>query len=94
MHKIVDVKVLGGYRLQLKFADGVQGTVDLARLAGKGVFALWSDRSEFEKVTIGPMGELSWGEEIDLCPDSVYLLATGKQPEEVFPLLREEAVHA
>lgn len=94
IHKLVDVNILAGYRLQLKFADGVRGTVDLARLAGKGVFELWNDRSEFEKATIGPAGQLSWGEDVDLCPDSLYLLATGKQPEEVFPLLREEAVHA
>jgi hypothetical protein len=55
----------------------------------KGVFAAWEDEQEFEKAHIGPSGEISWGEEIEMCPDALYLRITGKRPEDLFPRLRE-----
>jgi hypothetical protein len=94
MVKVTKVKILGDYRLELTFDDGVCGVVDLSDLVGKGVFALWQSRHVFEKVRIGSFGELVWDDQIDLCPDSLYLRATGKKPEDVFPALRCESAHA
>ena len=94
MAKITKVKVLQGYHLELAFDDGVCGVVDLSELVGTGVFALWGDRHVFEQVRIGSFGELVWGDQIDLCPDSLYLRATGKKPEDIFPALRREAAYA
>ena len=94
MVKISNIKVLQGYRLELAFDDGVCGVVDLSDLVGKGVFAFWRDRHAFEQVRIGSFGELVWGDQIDLCPDSLRLRATGKKPEEVFPALRREPTYA
>ncbi|MGE5551139.1 MAG: DUF2442 domain-containing protein [Bacteroidota bacterium] len=94
MRKISRVRVLQGYRLELEFDDGVCGVVDLADLAGQGVFALWQDYRAFEQVQIGSSGELIWSDRVDLCPDSLYLKVTGKKPEEVFPALRQEPAHA
>jgi len=94
MRKISEVKVLQGYRLELVFDDGVSGIVDLSGLVGKGVFTIWSDRRIFEQVRIGSFGELIWGDQIDLCPDALYLRATGKKPEDVFPSLRCESIYA
>ncbi len=94
MRKITMVKVLPGYRLSLTFDDGVSGTVDLSDLVGKGVFALWRNYQVFEQVQIGSSGELVWDDQVDLCPDSLYLKTTGKQPEEIFPSLRCERVQA
>ena len=94
MRKISKVKALQGYRLGLEFDDGVSGTVDLSYLVGKGVFALWRDRPTFEQVRIGSSGELVWGDQIDLCPDALYLKVTGKKPEDVFPALRHEPTRA
>ena len=95
MRRICGVKVLSGYRLELEFDDGVSGTVDLSETVGKGVFALWCDRPAFvEQVRIGPSGELAWGDQIDLCPDALYLKVTGKKPEDVFPGLRHEPARA
>lgn len=94
MYKITDVKALEDYKLDLTFADGTRGTVDLSYLVGKGVFALWNDCGAFREVRIGSSGELVWGEEIDLCPDALYLQATGKKPEDIFPNLKQEPVHA
>jgi hypothetical protein len=94
MVKITKLKVLNAYRLELTFDDGVCGIVDLSELVGKGVFALWLDRHIFEQVRIGLLGELIWGDQIDLCPDSLYLRATGKKPEDVFPALHRETAYA
>jgi hypothetical protein len=94
MPKISKVKVLHGYRLELAFDDGVSGTVDLADLVGKGVFAVWQDYKAFERVQLGSSGELVWGDQVDLCPDALYLKVTGKKPEDLFPSLRTEPTHA
>ena len=94
MRKISRVKVLAAYRLELEFDDGVRGTVDLSEAVGKGVFALWCDPLVFEQVHIGSSGELVWGEQIDLCPDALYLKVTGKKPEDIFPALRDHPTYA
>ena len=94
MYRITNVQVLEGYNIRLKYADGVEGTVNLSRLVGKGVFSLWNNYDEFKNVSIGSSGELLWGSEVDLCPDSLYLEITGKKPEEIFPNLKRESIHA
>ena len=91
---IAEVRPLPGYRVQLKFTDGVQGVVDLSALAGKGVFACWIQGQRFNDVTIGSAGELQWGGEADLCPDQLYLEVTGKKPEDLFPALKQKPAHA
>ncbi len=85
----IEVKPLERYQLWIKYSDGVAGVADLSYLAGDGVFALWNDYSEFQKVHIGPSGEIAWSDQIDLCPDAIYLKITGKQPEDIFPKLGE-----
>lgn len=94
MHNITQVQVMEGYRISLTFADGTAGIVDLSELAGHGVFALWNDYREFRKARIGDTGELVWPGDVDLCPDTLYMKATGKRPDEVFPNLRREFAHA
>jgi hypothetical protein len=94
MRRISKVKALQEFRLELEFDDGVSGTVDLSGLVGKGVFALWCDPRAFEQFRIGSSGELAWGDQIDLCPDALYLKVTRKTPEDLFPALRHERAGA
>ncbi len=94
MRRVLNVKALPGYRVELEFDDGVCGVVDLSEAVGKGVFALWSNPLLFERVRIGSSGELVWSDRIDLCPDSLYLKVTGKKPEDIFPALRDQPTHA
>jgi len=88
---IKEVKPLKNFCLQIKFSDGVEGLVNLSEFAGKGVFALWNDYSQFEKVTVGSSGELVWNEDVDMDGLGIYLKLTGKQPEDVLPKLQEPA---
>lgn len=94
MFKLVEVRVLEGYRVWLRYTDGVEGEVDLSDLAGRGVLEAWNDRRFFEKARFDESGALAWGGDIDLCPDALYLRLTGKTPEDVFPKLRAMEAHA
>ena len=72
----------------------IAGIVDVADLAGRGVFAIWNERTAFEAVSIRESRELRWGTLVDVCPDSLYLRLTGKKPQEIFPGLKREPAHA
>jgi hypothetical protein len=88
------VKALPDYRIWLRYSDGTEGEVDLSYLAGRGVFAIWKQPGAFEAVTIGPGRAIRWGDEVELCPDSLYMRLTGKTPDMVFPALRASEVRA
>ena len=92
MFRPVQVRALPNYKLWVRYSDGVEGEVDLGHLVGKGVFALWDDYSAFEQVYIGSDGQIAWSGMIDICPDAVYMMITGKTPEQLFPNLQTEPV--
>lgn len=90
----IDVEARDGYHIWLRFADGVEGEVDLSDLAGQGVFAAWQDRVFFDSVRIGDARAIAWGDAIDLCADALYLRLTGMEPEQYLPGSRAEPVRA
>jgi len=94
MKKIVAFEILDNYRVRLRFDDGAEGTVDLSRLVGQGVFAAWRDYEFFRRAFLAPQGALTWPGELDLCPDALYLEVTGKAPEELLTNLKTLATHA
>lgn len=94
MFRVVQAEALESYRLALLFSDGVSGVVDLSDVAGRGVLALWNDYERFREVRIGDAGEVIWADSVDLCPDSLYLKVSGKEPEEVFPALQHQLTRA
>ncbi len=94
MLRPISVRALSNYRIEVRFSDGTEGSVDLSDLVGKGVFAAWKDEKFFAAVHVGPARQIRWNDEIELCPDAVYLKLTGKTPEDLFPNLRREPSHA
>ena len=94
MKHLTSVEALSGYRLKLRFGDGVEGVVDLSAEVGKGVFAAWKDMEHFKRVRIGEFGGPVWEGEIDLCPDALYMEVTGMTVDQLFPNWRREDVHA
>ena len=94
MKRAVQAIPLDGFRIRLKFSDGIEGDVDLGDLAGRGVFEAWSSRTLFEAVSVNESGALVWPGEIDLCPDALYLRLTGRPADEVFPRLKRTPVDA
>lgn len=81
MHRIVEVKPLENYRVWIKFSDGIEGTVDLSELVGKGVFSVWEDVNFFNSVFIDQESHtIAWKGGIDLCPDNLYAKVLGVDP--------------
>lgn len=94
MIKPIEVEALPNYVIRIKFEDGVQGEIDLSDLVGKGVFKALQKSTKFQKVFISESGAISWGNEIELCADALYLKLTGKKPEELFPQIQKEMTDA
>ena len=67
---VVNVETLEPYRLRLRFADGLEGDVDLERLiAFEGVFAPLRDHEMFARVRVDPeLGTIAWPNGADLDP--------------------------
>ena len=83
MVRPVKVEPLTGYRLRMRYADGVEGIIDLSEQVGRGVFAPLRDEALFRNVQIGDRGQIAWSDNLDICPDSAYLEITGKIPARV-----------
>lgn len=85
MTRPIEVEARNGFKLWLRFSDGAEGVVDLSRLAGRGVFRCWADADNFEAVRLADHGSVVWGNDVELCPDALYLQATGKAVDELMP---------
>jgi hypothetical protein len=81
MKKITAIKVMDNYRVWLRFNDGAEGEADFSSKPRTGVFAFWNDHENFRKARIGNYGELVWNDQLDFCPDSLWLQVTGQKPE-------------
>ncbi len=68
---VVEVKPEPGYRLFVRFKDGLEGRVQLRRKELTGALAPLLDASFFEQVFIDS-GAVAWPGEIDLAPDAMY----------------------
>ncbi len=72
--RVLSVAPLPGYKLQVRFVDGLTGTVDLAALVSSpnaGVFARLRDAALFDRVYV-EFGAVTWPGEIDLAPDAMH----------------------
>lgn len=72
--RVCAVKPLEGYRLYVKFIDGLEGFVDLSQFIkdeNAGVFEALRDQTFFKRVFVS-YGVVTWPEELDLAPDAMY----------------------
>jgi len=89
--EIIAIEVLENCLVRLRFEDGAESEADFSVHVGKGVFAPWTDYGFFRQAVIGEHGRtLTWPGELDFCADALWLQATGKKPEDLFPSLRQE----
>ncbi|MDN5753776.1 MAG: DUF2442 domain-containing protein [Nitrosospira sp.] len=70
---VMTVEALDGYRLHVRFADGVEGEVDMSERirSPRGVFAALADPDVFAQVYV-ELGAVTWPGEIDLAPDAMH----------------------
>lgn len=71
MNRIKEVKPLEDYKLLVEFENGEKRIKDMKPYLEKGVFKKLKDKEFFNTVKIA-YGTVSWGEDIDLCADSIY----------------------
>jgi Protein of unknown function (DUF2442) len=72
---------LDNYRVWLRFNDGVEGEADFSSKPRTGVYAGWASYDYFRQARIGDSGELVWDDQLDFCPDSLWLQVTGQKHE-------------
>jgi hypothetical protein len=79
IHDLVAAIYKGGYRIELKFDDGERGVVDFAKYVEKGgVFERLRNIEFFQGFSVNKeLGTLTWGDEIDIAPETLYAEATG-----------------
>ncbi len=76
--KPIQVKALNQFSIWLLFADNTEGQVDLSYLSNKPVFKNWSNPNFFKQVYIdSETNAVAWDENIELCPDNLYLKIKG-----------------
>jgi hypothetical protein len=71
--KVVEVRPLGGYRLWLRFQDGVSGIADLSAELWGPMFEPLKDAALFAQVSVHPELEtVTWPNGADLAPEFLY----------------------
>lgn len=83
MIRPTEVKPRDGYRIWLRYSDGTAGEIDLSHLCGQGVFAVWNDPGYFERVHVTPHRAIAWDDNLELCPDALYMELTGKSFDQI-----------
>ena len=94
MIRPIAVEPRDGYRIWLRYSDGAAGEIDLSALAGQGVFADWEDSACFAAVRLAEHGAIVWDEDLELCPDALYLQLTGKPLSAIMPAVRDPVSNA
>ena len=71
---VMAVEALDGYRLHVRFADGLEGEVDMServRSPRAGVFTALADPDVFAQAYV-ELGAVTWPGELDLAPDAMH----------------------
>jgi hypothetical protein len=78
IHDVVSAVYKGEYKIEITFDDGKQGIVDFSKYLRKGgVFERFKDIDFFRNFKINEeLGVLTWQNEIDLAPETLYAEAT------------------
>ena len=71
MRKIINVKALDDYKLELTFDNHEIRIKDMKPYLTKGVFKALQNKEKFNSVKI-KFGTIMWDEDIDLCADYLY----------------------
>jgi hypothetical protein len=76
---VVSATYKGKYKIEITFEDGRKGTVDFSKYLNKGgVFGRFRDINFFKSFKVNSeLGVLSWGDEVDVAPETLYAEATG-----------------
>ena len=85
----IAVEPRDGFRIWVRYEDGVEGELDMSHLARMPIFEGWQDREFFESVHINEFGAVSWGcpegddMELDIAPETGYAQLLGITKEHI-----------
>lgn len=76
---VVKATYRGDYRIELEFEDGQKGVVEFSKYVDRGgVFERFKDLEFFRTFSVNTeLGALTWGDEVDVAPETLYAEATG-----------------
>ena len=77
MRKIIKVKPLEDYKLELVFDNNEIKIKDMKPYLNNGIFKSLIDKNLFNSVKVS-FNTISWGNDIDLCADYLYNTSTKK----------------
>ncbi len=70
--RLLSVEPVAPFGLRLRFADGVEGTVDLSGDLWGPMFEPLTDPAYFAQVRLDEDGAPAWPHGLDLAPDALY----------------------
>lgn len=73
MDKILSVRPLPDYRLELVFSDGVKGIVSLKNELHGRIYEPLQDPELFAQAYVDEFGALAWPNGADYAPDALYI---------------------
>jgi hypothetical protein len=82
MIRIESAQPLAGYRLRVRFNDGLEGVYAVDPERRGGVFLKLLDPKTFNAVAVNPdFGCVEWPGGIDFCPDTMHRAMSGVAAE-------------
>ena len=74
LRDVLEARPVGGYRVYIRFDDGVSGEVDLAAVIDfEGVFAPLRALDKFAELHVAPdLGTICWPNGADIAPETLY----------------------
>ena len=71
--RVLEARHAGGYKIWLRFGDGLEGTIDVSDVLWGPVFEPLKDISEFAKLYADPeCRTVVWPNGADLAPESLH----------------------
>jgi len=69
MDRVISVKPLENYMLEIEFADGLRKVIDIRPFIGKGISVALKDEGYFRQVKLEDGGGIAWDNGYDFCPN-------------------------
>ena len=78
---VITANYQGRNKIEVTFEDGASGIVDFSKYLKKGgVFEKFNDMEFFKRFKIHEeLGVLTWGDEVDIAPETLYAEATNSR---------------
>jgi hypothetical protein len=71
--RVKQVVANNDFTLLVYFTNGEKGIYDVKPLLNMPVFQFIKDISNFKTVSVGNGQTVCWGDDLDICPDTIYI---------------------